>query len=107
MPDALEPIQHIYNVTANLRELVFTAMRPAWPPCSTPTLMASRQSRGWVRWGARFRVSALAKSRMGSASPRGSSLSVLQTQSHVFSIPHHILIKLSAGMTKQHEYIKC
>lgn len=73
-----------------------SCFRPACPPCSTPTRMASRHSRGWVRWGALFWVSALAKSKIGNASPRGSSLSVLHRRCSVGGrhAPHSCPVKL-------------
>ncbi len=76
-------VKVIYHGDQQLSGHMRACLRPARPPSSMPTRMASRHSSGWVRWGARFCVSARANSRIGSASPRDSSLSVLQCIPHI------------------------
>ena len=78
-----------------------TCLSPAWPPCSTPALMASRQSSGCVRCGARFCVSARANPSTATASPSGSSLSVLRCACPGHRRSHQELLKTPEASGRQ------
>ena len=70
-------LPHMLRYRSSWLRQELTARSPAWPPCSTPVLMASRHSRGWVTWAAFICACSRAKLSTPSASPSDSSLSVL------------------------------